>query len=124
MTLLQKKERNLRNWFENTLNRISGTHATLKHRQKVKSPPNCPVCQKTIPTCPHCNADMRGTQEKGIDTAMVTDMIKLAWANAYDVAVVVSSDRDFIPSIPRNQGDSWLFSAYGNRPFAKVLGQL
>ena len=40
---------------------------------------------------------MLGTQEKGIDTAIVTDMIKLAWADAYDVAVIVSSDRDFVP---------------------------
>jgi uncharacterized LabA/DUF88 family protein len=40
---------------------------------------------------------MRGTQEKGVDTAIATDMIKLAWANSYDVAVIVSSDRDFVP---------------------------
>ncbi len=32
------------------------------------------------------------TVEKGIDTAIVTDMISLAWANAWDVAVLVSSD--------------------------------
>ena len=41
---------------------------------------------------------MRGTQEKGIDTAIVTDMIKFAWADAYDVPVIVSSDRDFVPA--------------------------
>jgi uncharacterized LabA/DUF88 family protein len=40
---------------------------------------------------------MRGTEEKGVDTRIVTDMISLAWANAYDVAVIVSSDRDFVP---------------------------
>jgi uncharacterized LabA/DUF88 family protein len=28
---------------------------------------------------------------------MVTDMISLAWSNSYDVAVLVSSDRDFVP---------------------------
>lgn len=39
---------------------------------------------------------MRGTEEKGIDTLIVTDMIRLAWADACDVAVLVSSDRDFI----------------------------
>jgi uncharacterized LabA/DUF88 family protein len=40
---------------------------------------------------------MRGTEEKGVDTRIVTDMISLAWADAYDVAVLVSSDRDFVP---------------------------
>ncbi len=40
---------------------------------------------------------MRGTEEKGVDTRIVADMISLAWAKAYDVAVLVSSDRDFVP---------------------------
>ncbi len=40
---------------------------------------------------------MRGTEEKGVDTRIVADMISLAWANAYDVAVLVSADRDFVP---------------------------
>jgi uncharacterized LabA/DUF88 family protein len=42
---------------------------------------------------------MAGTIEKGIDTAIVTDMIKLAWEDAYNVAVLVSADRDFIPAV-------------------------
>ncbi len=40
---------------------------------------------------------MRGTEEKGVDTRIVADMISLAWADAYDVAVLVSADRDFVP---------------------------
>ncbi|MEX2230053.1 MAG: NYN domain-containing protein [Dehalococcoidia bacterium] len=39
------------------------------------------------------------TEEKGVDTAIVTDMIRLAWEDAYDIAVLVSSDRDFIPAV-------------------------
>ena len=42
---------------------------------------------------------MKGTVEKGIDTAIVTDMIRLAWEGSYDLAVLVSSDRDFIPGV-------------------------
>ena len=42
---------------------------------------------------------MKGTVEKGVDTAIVTDMIRLAWARAYDVAILVSSDADFIPAV-------------------------
>lgn len=90
------KDRRFRNWSASVLDRIPGVHVTLKSR-KTKSAPRCPACRETISHCPKCNADMRGTQEKGIDTAIVTDMIKLAWVDAYDVAVLVSSDRDFIP---------------------------
>ena len=42
---------------------------------------------------------MRGTEEKGVDTAIATDMMSLAWDDNYDVAVLVSSDRDFIPVV-------------------------
>ena len=40
---------------------------------------------------------MRGTEEKGVDVRMATDMISLAWADNYDTAVLVSLDRDFVP---------------------------
>ena len=40
---------------------------------------------------------MRGTEEKGVDIRMATDMISLAWIDYYDIAVLVSSDRDFVP---------------------------
>ena len=86
-----------RNWFVNTLDKMPGVHADLRVRQKVKAHPRCPACQIATEFCHSCGHDMRGTQEKGIDTRIVTDMIKLAWANAYDAAVVVSSDRDFVP---------------------------
>ena len=86
-----------RNWFSNVLDKMPGVHATLRQRQKVKSPPKCPACQAEVPVCVSCGADMRGTQEKGIDTAIATDMIKLAWADAYDAAVTVSADKDFVP---------------------------
>lgn len=42
---------------------------------------------------------MRGTEEKGIDTHIATAMISLAWIDNYEVAVLVSSDRDFIPVV-------------------------
>lgn len=90
-------DQKFRNWYSNVLDKMPGVHATLRQRQKIKSPPKCPKCNTEAPECHSCGADMRGTQEKGIDTAIVTDMIKLAWANSYDAAVIVSSDRDFVP---------------------------
>ena len=40
---------------------------------------------------------MRGAEEKGVDVRMATDMIRLAWVDNYDVAVLLSSDKDFVP---------------------------
>ena len=34
---------------------------------------------------------------KGVDVRIATDMISLAWANNYDIAVLISSDQDFLP---------------------------
>ena len=42
---------------------------------------------------------MVGTTEKGIDTAIVTDLLTLAWEGGWQVAVLVSADRDFIPAV-------------------------
>lgn len=87
----------LRNWFTNRLDKMPGVHVSLLERQKKKGYPKCPTCQAEAAVCSQCNADMRGTEEKGVDTRIVADMISLAWANAYDVAVLVSADRDFVP---------------------------
>ncbi|HEV3192930.1 MAG TPA: NYN domain-containing protein, partial [Polyangiaceae bacterium] len=42
---------------------------------------------------------MHRSMEKGMDTAIVTDMIHLAWEGQWDVAVLVSADGDFIPAV-------------------------
>lgn len=89
---------NFRRWATNTLDRFPGVQVVLKER-KPKHPPKCPTCHAEVTTCPECSASMVGSVEKGIDTAIVTDMIKLAWEDSYDIAVLVSADRDFIPAV-------------------------
>ena len=90
--------RGLRNWSLNTLDHFPGIRVTLKERQ-ARGAPTCPNCHASVDTCPHCSGRMIGTVEKGIDTAIATDMIRLAWESAWDVAILVSSDRDFIPVV-------------------------
>ena len=92
------KDSGLKNWALNTLDRFPGVQVSAMER-KPKGPPDCPACHTSIAVCPHCAQTMGGTVEKGVDTAMVTDMIKLAWEQSYDIAVLVSSDRDFIPAV-------------------------
>ena len=92
---------NHRNWFENTLSGFPGVYGTIVERQRRMTGPTCPSpsCHAVISECPICHRDMRGTEEKGVDTRIVTDMISLAWVGNYDIAVLVSSDRDFIPVV-------------------------
>ena len=88
----------LRHWFANTLDKLPGRPvALLLERQRKMSYPCCPACQGEAQKCAYCGADLRGTEEKGVDTRVVTDSMSLAWANAYDAAVLVSADRDFVP---------------------------
>lgn len=87
----------LRNWFTNWLDKLPGVHVALLERQRKRGYHKCPQCQAEATTCNSCGGDLRGTEEKGVDTRIATDLISLAWANGYDVAVLVSADRDFIP---------------------------
>lgn len=88
----------LRRWATNTLDRFPGIQVVLKER-KPKDPPKCPTCYEFVDTCPKCQSSMRRTVEKGIDTAIVTDMIRLAWEDSWDLAVLVTADADFIPAV-------------------------
>ena len=89
----------LKHWFLNTLDKLPGVHAVIQERQRKRGFPRCPACQAEVFTCAVCGSDMRGTEEKGVDTRIATDMTSLAWANGYTCAVLVSSDRDFGPVV-------------------------
>jgi uncharacterized LabA/DUF88 family protein len=53
--------------------------------------------------CPHCNTPFQRAPEKGVDAAIVTDLLTLAWEEAFDNAIVLSSDADLIPAVERVQ---------------------
>ena len=91
------KDRKLYRWATTKVSSFPGVSVSIVPRQQKRSSPNCPACYHEVATCPACGADMRGTEEKGVDLRMATDMISLAWADNYDIAVLVSSDRDFVP---------------------------
>lgn len=41
----------------------------------------------------------QGAVEKGVDAALVTDMLKFAFMNAYDICILVSGDGDFAEAV-------------------------
>lgn len=87
-------------WLMTWLNRQPGIQVQCRARQP-KNPPRCNTCHRLISNCPHpgCGIRLAGTVEKGVDTAIATDMIRLAWEGAYDIAVLASSDSDLVPAV-------------------------
>jgi hypothetical protein len=49
--------------------------------------------------CPACGGDYEYTTEKRVDTRLVADLIHYAANGAYDAAVLVSGDDDFVPAV-------------------------
>ncbi len=91
------RDRRLNHWATTVVDMFPGVTVSIAPRQRKRSPPRCPARYQAVAQCSACNADMRGTEEKGVDVRMATDMISLAWVDNYDIAVLVSSDRDFVP---------------------------
>lgn len=90
--------RKYRAWVTGWLDLQAGVSVRCRERRR-RSPPKCPNCYEQIASCPHCGRDTRGTVEKGVDTLLATDMIRLAWEEAYDVAVLATLDADLIPAV-------------------------
>lgn len=50
--------------------------------------------------CKHCNVkDTNVAYQKGVDVKLVTDLMSLAQEKAFDVAIVISGDNDFVDAI-------------------------
>jgi hypothetical protein len=49
--------------------------------------------------CPACGADYDYTTEKRVDTRLVADLIHYAAIGAFDAAVLISGDDDFVPAV-------------------------
>jgi hypothetical protein len=86
--------------FLNAMDGFPGYRVTVKER-KPRSPLKCnhDDCRKPLDTCPTCKRTVSRTVEKGIDTAIVTDLIQLAIDDMLDTAVLVTADADFIPAV-------------------------
>lgn len=93
-------DKGFKNWATTWLARQPAVTVNIRER-KSKAPPRCPSCHQEITQCPHasCGQPIAGTVEKGVDTLIVTDLIRLAVSNTYDAAVLVSADADMIPAV-------------------------
>ncbi|MBI4468397.1 MAG: NYN domain-containing protein [Acidobacteria bacterium] len=86
--------------FLHAMDGFAGYRVTVKERRPASSVrcANEP-CRREITTCPHCNERLRRTVEKGIDTTLLTDLIKAAFDNTFDQAILLTEDSDFVPAV-------------------------
>jgi uncharacterized LabA/DUF88 family protein len=93
------REANLKRWLSNFLDRQPGFQVITSERHWRERPVHCRICGTHTSLCPSCNAKFGHAAEKTIDGHIVTDLLGLAWENTYEVAILVSSDKDFIPAV-------------------------
>lgn len=60
-----------------------------------KRPIKCPRCKKIIEKCPLCQDIIFNLVEKNTDVNLAIDIVRLAYENVYDTAIIVTGDGDF-----------------------------
>lgn len=85
--------------FLHVMDGFPGYAVSVKERKPTEKPIRCNRCKKEFELCPSCNEKLRRTVEKGVDVAIVTEMIQMAFDNIYDVGVVCSNDADLCQAI-------------------------
>lgn len=84
--------------FLNVMDGFPGYDVLVKER-KPQSSIRCPSCRQSIGQCPHCRQTIQRTVEKGVDTALVTDLIQIGIDGHYDRAVLIAADADHVPAV-------------------------
>jgi uncharacterized LabA/DUF88 family protein len=101
------RENKLKSWLHNFLDRQPGIRVFTSERHWKRHPVHCRNCGSELFDCPSCGAPFGRAAEKTTDARIVTDLIGLAWEDAYDAAILVSSDKDFIPAVEHLQAKNY-----------------
>jgi uncharacterized LabA/DUF88 family protein len=89
----------LKGWLEGFLDKQPSFRVKTRERRSKPRKIHCPGCGHQNEACSECGDPFTWAPEKGVDTAIVTDLLSLASESAYDVAVLLSSDADHIPAV-------------------------
>jgi uncharacterized LabA/DUF88 family protein len=101
--MTKKEGGNLKAWLTNFLDRQPGINTDIRERRPRPKSVHCKNCDVEIINCPSCQKPILRAGEKGVDAAIVTDMFSLAWAGAFSIAILVSSDADYVPAVENLQ---------------------
>ena len=91
--------RKLKGWLDAFLDKQPRFRVTTRVRRSKARSVYCRACEHSIEKCPHCEEMLRWAPEKGVDTAIVTGLLSLAGERAFDAALLVSSDTDYLPAV-------------------------
>jgi hypothetical protein len=89
----------LKGWMDAFLDKQPRFRVTTRVRRSKARSVYCRACENSIEKCPHCEEILRWAPEKGVDTAIVTGLLSLAGEKAFDAALLVSSDTDYLPAV-------------------------
>jgi hypothetical protein len=94
------KDKKLSSWLHHTLASFTGYSVDVRVRKPRKTI-YCQeeTCKTAITTCPVCKRQLKGTVEKGVDAAIITDLITFAFDDNYDIAILISGDADHAPVV-------------------------
>jgi uncharacterized LabA/DUF88 family protein len=93
----------LKTWLTNFLDKQPSFRVNIRERKERLVKIRCNGCQKEHDRCPDCDTPFKRAPEKGVDTAIVTDLLSLGSEGRFDVAILLTSDADFIPAVERIQ---------------------
>ena len=94
----------LKKWLGNTVGRMPSYRINIRERQPQRARIHCKSCNSFLEGCSVCGEPYIKYPEKGVDSAIVTDLLSLAFQKSYDLAILLSSDADFIPAVDYLQG--------------------
>ena len=92
-------EGKLKGFLDSFLDKQPSFRVKARERRAKGRKIHCPDCGHENDACQNCGHAFRWAPEKGVDTAIVTDLLSLASEGAFDVAVLLSSDADHIPAV-------------------------
>jgi hypothetical protein len=92
-------EGNLRRWLDSFLDRQASYNVKVRERRMRSRKVHCKQCGTDNKECANCGAPFQWAPEKGVDAAIVTDLLSLATKQAFDVAILVTADADLIPAV-------------------------
>jgi uncharacterized LabA/DUF88 family protein len=99
-----KREGKLKTWLDGFLDKQPSFRVNTRERREKVRRVHCSNCGHYNETCSECSTTFTWAPEKGVDTAIVTDLLALAGDHALDAAILLSSDADHIPAVEWVQG--------------------
>ncbi|MCW2924563.1 MAG: hypothetical protein JWM98_1967 [Thermoleophilia bacterium] len=88
-----------RRWLEDTIGARYGWQCHIRNNKRRPKPAYCQKCVRKHASCPTCGEKFFVNEEKGVDTALATSLMARAWDADMDVAILLTSDSDFIPAV-------------------------